>query len=477
MTRKDVCRATGLSIKTLRLYEEKGLIAPERQYRNGREYRIYTPELVEELNKIVTLRRALFTMEEIRTMQESPDAIPGIFQDYRLWLQAQEQQFRSLRQAAERIDPGSLQSVEGLISDLAQAAAQLPLPQMDRKPDFKHIDAMEEPPRHVSPQTNLDDTIPDARVFRQMNLRMDGDRSNDIGVAFGQLRDIHSVVQKDSGPVREKVSAPKWLNVLGGVLSTLLLIVGVLCGYQALAQQWFEPGLWRLFVILLLLRLAAAAIPSVLSRRRWLAEAQQKDQMEGGAAYAAAAKAEQKRRTRIIALSVLGGILVILLIAVLCRIMYRQAHPQADLNICFVSRNGIQGDAIQYLEDTFTPLAVDTDGDGQQTVHLVSQYLSTWPADQTMTEWELDTSVEQGDYTLYLLSPTEGEETPLDSSYYCAALPADFGGGYLVELTDCPGLQAAGLQGLEVYGLISQAAAQTEYDMAVSMLRALLQGA
>ena len=30
MTRKEVCAATGLSIKTLRLYEEKGLITPER---------------------------------------------------------------------------------------------------------------------------------------------------------------------------------------------------------------------------------------------------------------------------------------------------------------------------------------------------------------------------------------------------------------------------------------------------------------
>ena len=49
MTRKEVCTATGLSIKTLRLYEEKGLIAPERQYRNGREYRVYTPELVAQL--------------------------------------------------------------------------------------------------------------------------------------------------------------------------------------------------------------------------------------------------------------------------------------------------------------------------------------------------------------------------------------------------------------------------------------------
>ena len=83
MTRKEVCTATGLSIKTLRLYEEKGLIAPERQYRNGREYRVYTPELVAQLQQIATLRRALFTMDEIKAMQQNPDAIPGcLFEDY-----------------------------------------------------------------------------------------------------------------------------------------------------------------------------------------------------------------------------------------------------------------------------------------------------------------------------------------------------------------------------------------------------------
>ncbi len=89
MTRKEVCTATGLSIKTLRLYEEKGLITPERQYRNGREYRVYTPELVAQLRQIATLRRALFTMDEIKTMQQNPDTIPGIFEDYRQWLAAQ----------------------------------------------------------------------------------------------------------------------------------------------------------------------------------------------------------------------------------------------------------------------------------------------------------------------------------------------------------------------------------------------------
>lgn len=122
MTRKDVCKATGLTVKTLRLYEEKGLITPERQYRNGREYRIYTPQLVEALQKIVLLRKALFTMDEIRTMQRSPDAIPKIFETYRQWLTVQEQTFRLLRQTAQNIDAGSLTSLDGLVTDLQKAA-------------------------------------------------------------------------------------------------------------------------------------------------------------------------------------------------------------------------------------------------------------------------------------------------------------------------------------------------------------------
>ena len=196
MTRKEVCTDTGLSIKTLRLYEEKGLIAPERQYRNGREYRVYTPELVAQLQQIATLRRALFTMDEIKALQQNPDTIPGIFEDYRQWLAAQENQFRALRQAADQVNAQSLHSVDSLLSGMEQAASSMPLPQMDIKPDFKHIDAMEEPPRHVVQQTDLDDMVPNARVFRQMNLMIDGDRSNNINVAFGQVNDLrHNFMQ------------------------------------------------------------------------------------------------------------------------------------------------------------------------------------------------------------------------------------------------------------------------------------------
>ena len=39
MKLKEVCEATGLTRKTIRLYEEKGLLVPQKEARNGREYR------------------------------------------------------------------------------------------------------------------------------------------------------------------------------------------------------------------------------------------------------------------------------------------------------------------------------------------------------------------------------------------------------------------------------------------------------
>ena len=68
---------------------------------------------------------------------------------------AQETQFRALRQAAGQVNAQSLHSVDSLLSGMEQAASRMPLPEMDIKPDFKHIDAMEEPPRRRSPLCSI----------------------------------------------------------------------------------------------------------------------------------------------------------------------------------------------------------------------------------------------------------------------------------------------------------------------------------
>ena len=487
MTRKEVCTATGLSIKTLRLYEEKGLIAPERQYRNGKEYRVYTPELVAQLQQIATLRRALFTMDEIKSMQQNPDTIPGIFEDYRQWLAAQETQFRALRQAAGQVNAQSLHSVDSLLSGMEQAASQMPLPQMDIKPDFKHIDAMEEPPRHVVQQKDLDDMVPNARVFRQMNLMMDGDRSNNINVAFGQVNDLRHQAPEESGPVQEKHKIPRWQKILGSILSAFMALMAVWGIYQALADQWFDAGIWGLFLLFLLLRLLLAAIPLWKSHRQWLENAQKKDAETGGRPYAAAQAAEQKRRNRLIGLGVGGGVLVIVLIAVLCRVLYAQAHPQADYTVCMLTSRELSDHVALDFSKTLSPLVGDLDGNGTAVCQVEQRVLGSYA--NAFTPDQVKDIAYRGVYPLLLLvnygipyldDPVwNNAVTTLNRKQYCAPLPEDLPSedGYVVDLSQVPSMQSKYLGSLGLYACIPIGDSQEEYDFAVSILRQLLQDA
>lgn len=55
---KEVSQLTGLSKKTIRFYEEEGLITPEKTYQNGRAYRCYTQTDIQTLDEVALLRRA-----------------------------------------------------------------------------------------------------------------------------------------------------------------------------------------------------------------------------------------------------------------------------------------------------------------------------------------------------------------------------------------------------------------------------------
>ena len=61
MNISDVAKQTGLTAKTLRFYEDKGLVMPMRQD-NG--YRFYNAKHVEELTLLRQARQVGFTLEE-----------------------------------------------------------------------------------------------------------------------------------------------------------------------------------------------------------------------------------------------------------------------------------------------------------------------------------------------------------------------------------------------------------------------------
>lgn len=84
----DVEKLTGLTAKSIRYYESKGLITVQHNKENG--YRIYTEEDVLHLKRIKVLRYLDFSIEEIRCIQEQE--LPEIQRT----LQRQAEQFESL---------------------------------------------------------------------------------------------------------------------------------------------------------------------------------------------------------------------------------------------------------------------------------------------------------------------------------------------------------------------------------------------
>ena len=246
MKLKEVCEATGLTRKTIRLYEEKGLLVPHKEYRNGREYREYTPENVEQLREIATLRRAWFTMDEIARMQQDPETIREILPQYLQWLEAQQQTLRKLLTAARAIDPEQVKSVAELSREMKEAE-NMPLPQADIQPKFRYLDAQEQRPEKVSIQDTM--LLMDGKpllwpwVYKtRSQLMLDETRKITAG---------ENVPVKDREPEKE----PLWLRIVQvPITAATFCSFGVATfyamGMRFLWQAWLalavSGGLWAL---------------------------------------------------------------------------------------------------------------------------------------------------------------------------------------------------------------------------------------
>ena len=243
MKLKEVCEATGLSRKTIRLYEEKGLISPQKERMNGRDYRDYTEEDVAKLNMIAMLRRAWFTMEEIRQMQEDPEAIQVIFPQYREWLRKQKRDLDLLIAVADAVQLNRVGNVEQLTEHMAEAAAGLPLPTADVMPHFRYLDEIEEvrnmekkmEQKPENWQDPLSGGIKDDRAYRQFVAATSKTNDDNLAVAFGQLHEATGL-QKEEVPVtgaQRETRSVRWLSRLCGWMLgigvVLFAVMEILC--------------------------------------------------------------------------------------------------------------------------------------------------------------------------------------------------------------------------------------------------------
>ena len=147
---KEVSEKTGLTKKTIRYYEAEGLLNPEKQWQNGREYRNYSEQDIFQLEKIAALRRARLSVEEIRHIEYVPEDIPAVFQSYRQRLQQEQRDLSSILAIVNNISSDTLTTEDQLIAQMRPATVGLPLPAVDLDPHFRYLDEMEELEQLVS---------------------------------------------------------------------------------------------------------------------------------------------------------------------------------------------------------------------------------------------------------------------------------------------------------------------------------------
>ena len=97
----EVEALVGISKKSIRFYEEEGLLTPKRNSENG--YRNYCGEDVETLLKIKALRKLGLPLEEIRALQQGRLTVADAMHRHRITLAREEENHRrGVRMALER---------------------------------------------------------------------------------------------------------------------------------------------------------------------------------------------------------------------------------------------------------------------------------------------------------------------------------------------------------------------------------------
>jgi len=113
----ECARRTGLTVRTLRVYERAGLITPQRGV-NG--WRVYGEREVRRLNYIITLKTLGLTLREIRDVLSTatPPPLLGVLQlQMKSWLARQtaaEQALKLVRAALARLAANRTLSIDEL---------------------------------------------------------------------------------------------------------------------------------------------------------------------------------------------------------------------------------------------------------------------------------------------------------------------------------------------------------------------------
>lgn len=118
----EIAERTGVTVRTLRYYDEIGLLKPAERARSG--YRLYGPEQLERLQQILSLKHLGLELEEIGECLKDPEAysLENILyrqlKRLRIEIERQKQLYRRLETLAEHLDRSEKPSIDELFKTL-----------------------------------------------------------------------------------------------------------------------------------------------------------------------------------------------------------------------------------------------------------------------------------------------------------------------------------------------------------------------
>lgn len=143
MTIKEAAKRTGLTEKTIRYYEEQGLIHPDTREINGRRFRDYQEKDIKQLMTIASLRKLRFTVEEIKQMKAAPSGLPAICKEYQLRIERELKELQEIKEILSHTNIEEKSSIDEISSSVETYMSKVALPREDREPDFSRMDHIE----------------------------------------------------------------------------------------------------------------------------------------------------------------------------------------------------------------------------------------------------------------------------------------------------------------------------------------------
>jgi len=138
----EVSKITHLSQKTIRYYEERGLITPDIEVIRNRNFRDYSEHTLCLLLSISTLRKLLFSIDEIKTILEQPIKMDEILTAYENRILEETKQRTLILSTLSAIkENDTIKDILSLSNAFSNLSQNYRLPLYDIYPNFSHLDS------------------------------------------------------------------------------------------------------------------------------------------------------------------------------------------------------------------------------------------------------------------------------------------------------------------------------------------------